>query len=108
MRRPENPLVSTMPYDTSREILHACREPPCPGADMADVIAPDPVTRDVLAVFENVRFRLRHRPERASAVGQAGWKNASIFWAASGEDRRACIFADIRAAVLVRSNISRS
>ncbi|MGW0436551.1 hypothetical protein ACWDV4_28885 [Micromonospora sp. NPDC003197] len=30
---------------------------------MADMIVPDPVTRDILAIFENVRFRLFERLE---------------------------------------------
>ncbi|MFD4291558.1 hypothetical protein ACFWRD_33795 [Streptomyces sindenensis] len=28
---------------------------------MTDMIVPDPVTRDILAIFENVRFRLFER-----------------------------------------------
>lgn len=32
-------------------------------ADMADVIVPDLVTRDIVAIFENVRFRLFERLE---------------------------------------------
>ncbi|MGW2964437.1 hypothetical protein ACWDGI_39070 [Streptomyces sp. NPDC001220] len=38
-------------------------EPPCPGADVADMILPDPVTRDILAIFEDVRSRLFERLE---------------------------------------------
>src|SRR5271156_1601914 len=43
-----------------------------------------------------------------SVYVQAGWKNASIFWLASGDDSISCMCADFRPAALVRSNISRS
>jgi hypothetical protein len=44
---------------------------------MADVIAPDPVTRDVLAVFENVRVRLFERME--------GLTDAEYLWEPVGD-----------------------
>jgi hypothetical protein len=39
---------------------------------------------------------------------QPGWKNASIFWLASGDARISWTCADCRPAALVRWNISRS
>ncbi|GGQ23050.1 DinB family protein [Streptosporangium pseudovulgare] len=51
----------TEPADLSILIIPTDPKPPSPGVDMADMIVPDPATRDILAIFENVRYRLFER-----------------------------------------------
>ncbi|GAA3465491.1 DinB family protein [Nonomuraea roseola] len=47
--------------DPSILIIPTDPKPPSPGVDMTDMIVPDPATRDILAIFENVRYRLFER-----------------------------------------------